>query len=118
MDSLAFWLYTADTGIQSIDFGTSPRRSSGDVMFRVKNASTTYTALGVLVTITGDRAFDYYLSLDGEQFAAAVDLGDLGPNTYTEGITLRRVTPADAPLGEQAVDVVAAATSWTNDNAA
>ncbi len=113
MDSLAFWMFNADGKIDALNFRNSPRRTSADVMFRVYNASTSYTAVDVTVSLTGERAHTYYLSLDGENFAAALDLGDLAPGTYTEGITLRRCTPTDAPLGEEAVEVVAQAANWT-----
>lgn len=113
-DTLAFWMYSADGRIDSISFGGSPRRSSADVMFRMVNASTSYTANEVTISLRGTRASSYWLSLDGENFAAAVDLGDLAPGTYTEGITLRHITPPDEPLGKQSVEVVAKATSWTS----
>ncbi len=113
MDTLAFWMYSADGQINSLSFGKSPRRSSDDVALRVFNASANYTARQVTVTLTGERATSYYLSLDGDNFAAAVDLGDLAPGDFTAAITLRRVTPADAPLGTETVQAVAAAASWT-----
>ncbi len=111
-DTLAFWMYAADGELNAVTFGNSPRRTSADVMFRIVNLSTSYTAVESTLTLRGPRASSYYLSLDGDNFAAAVDLGDLAPGTYTEGITLRRVTPEDAPLGAETVEVVAAATSW------
>lgn len=112
-DTLAFWMYSADGQVNSISFGNAPRRSSSDVMFRLVNASTSYTANAVTVFLRGSRSTSYYLSLDGESFAAAVDMGDMAPGTYTEGITLRRITPPDAALGKESIEVVAAATSWT-----
>ncbi len=114
MDTLSFYLVTGDQTITSLDFGVSPRRSSADVIFRIKNSSEAYTAEDVTVSVRGDRAFTYYLSLDGEHFAATVSLGDISPGSYTTTITLRRVTPSDAPLGEEAVDVVAAPATWQN----
>ncbi len=113
MDTLIFWMYAADGAVDSLTFGNSPRRSSSDVMFRLRNLSALYTAQDVTVTITGERAHTYYLSLDGDLFTAQIELGDLAPGTYTEGITLRRVTPSDAPLGDEAVKVIATAASWT-----
>lgn len=113
MDTLAFWMYSADGSINSINFGPAPRRSSADVSFRLFNASTVYTANEVLVTVEGTRGFTYYLSTDGESFAGSIDLGDMAPGTYTGELTLRRVTPSDAPLGAETVTVVATAATWT-----
>lgn len=112
MDTLAIWMFNTDAQVRDIGFGKAPRRSSGDVLFRVKNRSASYVATDVIVTLVGTYAWHYYLSLDGEQFGAAVELGDLAPGDYSSGITLRRVTPSDAPLGEQSVDIVATAATW------
>jgi hypothetical protein len=113
MDTLIFWMFAGDAELQAVDFGACPRRSSDDVPFRVKNDSTSYVAEQVTVSVTGAQAWNYLLSLDADHFAATVELGDLPPSGYSDGIYLRRVTPSDAPLGEQAVDVIAQPAAWS-----
>lgn len=112
MDALALWGYSRDAEILVVDFGTVPRRSSDELQVRVKNLSTSYTATDVVVSIVGALDWHYYLSLDDDVFTATVELGDLAPGDLSDGITVRRVTPTTAPLGEHTVDIRATPASW------
>lgn len=93
--------------------GTAGSGSSGDVTFQVINQSTLYTAASVIVSITGANSNDLLISLDGQEFAATVELGDMVPGAISPVIYLRRVTPAAQATGLKSAEIQLTTTSWS-----
>lgn len=117
---LAVWNPSTDVPIGGayLDWGDSPRSSSDDVTFRVKNLSSTLTASDI--TLSCDAITDgspsvagmHLLSLDGSTFTATVNIASLAPGAISSVVTMRRVLPSNAPLGKWALRTHAAAASW------
>lgn len=122
VDTLEFWQPLRDWVIDEnyLPWGTVARNSSADKQLRVRNASLVYTASAVTVTVqemglaepTRSVAAQHLLSTDGRTFAAAVTIGTLPPGGVSGRITLRRVTAADADLGDGDFQLLAHAT-WS-----
>ncbi len=123
VDTLLFWHPRQDQRSPDDWFawGTVARGSSADKIFRVKNASVRYTALGVVVSLQHLNLYDplirvdhqHYLSLDGRSFAATVNVGDLPPGATSAVVILRRVTARDADEGPGEFQLSAQASDWT-----
>ena len=96
-DELVGWKVDGNEPLSLIHWGLVAAGSSADRTFRVKNASTLYTAYDVVVIA---ESVDHYLSLDGRLFTASISLGDLRPSGISAVITVRRVTPSSATLGD------------------
>lgn len=120
-DRLALWHPTLDERVTPayFDWGNTPRSSSGDRLFRVKNLSSTLTATSVRVAMdtltdgTPSVPGQHSLSYGGGSFLAQVNVGNLAPGTISGPVTLRRITPSNAQLGLFAFRVFAEATSWS-----
>ncbi len=114
-DSLAIWAYAVNGKLVGLDFGEVPACSSGDVMIRVKNQSPRYTAHDVTLQFQPhpDLGWHFYLSDDGVNFAATLDLGELAPNALTGAIWIRRVTPSDTDLGAKQTRLSATVAAWS-----
>lgn len=111
-DDLVIWLLSQNNPI-TVMKASPPRRSSTDVAIRVKNRSTSYTAVGVTVSVTGTSAAFYLMSVDGEDtFTATASIGDLAPNAVSDAVVLRRVIPSTAALGTHTCTLRATPTSW------
>lgn len=95
-DKLALWVDSAASTVARIPLGIVPAGTSEDFPFRILNASTTYTATDVTITVHGAQASSLYLSEDGRTFSAALSLGDLPPSVRSPILYFRRVTPTDA----------------------
>lgn len=118
---LAVWHPTNDEPISGayLDWGDSPRSSSADRTFRVKNLSGTLTAN--TITVSCDSLTDsspsvagsHFLSDDGTTFTATESIAALAPGAISSVLTLRRVLASNAPLGVWAPRVHAVASSWT-----
>jgi len=120
-DALALWQTSVDAQTASTYFnwGTVNQKSTGDLLFRVHNSSTVYSAISVVVSLadvgtpaTPSQAATHLLSTDGLLFAATVTIDVIPPLSTTAPIILRRVTPAAATLGAFTYSVTATATSW------
>lgn len=121
-DTLSLWHPSQDAVLPAgyLHWGAVPRRSGADLSLRVCNNSAVYTATAVELSIadTGtvaspSQAATHLFSTDGIRFTATAAVGDLAPGSVSAPITLRRVTPADADLGDFTFDIVATPTSWT-----
>lgn len=119
---LAIWHPSSDAHVSGpyFDFGDTPRSSSADRTFRVKNLSATLTAhsialaLDALTDTTPSVPGQYTISADGgTTFLATVNIGDLSPGGISSVLTLRRNTPANAALSVWEPRLVAQATSWS-----
>lgn len=119
-DRLEIWHPTLDqrVGPAYFDWGDTPRGSSDDLTFRVKNISSAKTALSVRVamealtdtspTVLSQEA----LSLDGSSWLAQVNVGDLAPGEISaQTVTLRRTLVDNATMGLWSFRVFAESTS-------
>lgn len=101
-----------------LDFGDTPRSSSEDRAFRVKNLSGTQTAgqarvaMDVLTDGAPSVPAQHTLSYGGGSFLAQVNIGDLAPGAISGPVTIRRITPSNAQLGLWAFRVFAESTAW------
>lgn len=113
MDKLAIWGYSVDASAEGIELGTVFRRSSEDARFRVKNLSGIYTAHNVTVECrSSTEAYQYLVSLDGQDFVGRLQLGDIAPGSISTGLYLRRNTPSTAALGQQNAQLSAYTSTW------
>lgn len=118
---LALWHPTLDERIPPayLDWGDTPRSSSEDRTFRVRNLSSTLTANSVRVameTLTDASPSvpaQHTLSYAGGSFLAQVNIGSLAPGATSGLVTFRRITPSNAQLGLWAFRVFSEATSWS-----
>lgn len=116
-DSLAFWGLSINARVGRINFGSVPKRSSEDQLFRVKNESAQYTAQAVVISledVTADTAAQYLLSVDGQSFAATANLGDLHAQALSPTVWLRRATPSTSATGALECKIRAHATAWVS----
>lgn len=119
-DRLVMWDPTASSllAANALDWGNTPRSSSADRTFRIKNVSTTQTAQGIIISGEANTDFtpsvpgQYLYSSNGTTFTATLNIGDLAPTAVSSVLTIRRVTPSNAALGVHAFRVKAAATTW------
>jgi hypothetical protein len=117
---LCFWHSTLDQRLAPayLDFEDVPRGTSADRVFRVKNLDSAKTAqnirvaLSVLTDGSPSIAAQHLLSLDGLSFASQVNVGSLAPGAMSAPITMRRVTPSNAPLSVWAPRVFAEPEGW------
>lgn len=120
LNALELWHPTNDEKLPPawLDWGNTPRGSSEDRTFRVKNVSTTSTAQAVRVAfdVLTDGApsvpGQHLLSYGGGSFLAQVNVGDLAPGAISGPVTLRRVTASNAELGLFAFRVFAEPDAW------
>lgn len=119
---LAFWHPTLNARIDGswFDVGDTPRGSSRDIKFRLKNLSPTRTVTNAqadyqTMPVSGAEPLyfgtdyelaDYltFFSIDGLLFQPTGSLPSgggitLGPQSISQVMTLRIVAPTDAPLG-------------------
>lgn len=123
-DTLVLWHPSADRALtpDDIDFGQVAAGGSADRRFRVRNASTRYWAVDVVVTAVPNDAADdgddqvseqVLLSADGRLFETQIDAGSLGPAALTPVFTMRALIPADAATGAGAFLLAATARTWS-----
>ena len=120
---LALWHPTLDQRITPsyFDWGNTPRGSSADRTFRVKNLSTVQTANSIRVaqeiltdtvpSVAGQHTL--MKASESTSFLAQVNVGALAPGAISEVVTLRRVTPSNAVLSLWCHRVFAEATTWS-----
>jgi hypothetical protein len=117
-DRIVFWDSATDVegDVNALNFGDSPRHSSADKRFRVKNTSSTVISAAVTLSLESltdpgpgpDTHTMMMLSKDnGRTFSASVNVGTLSPGQISQVILLRRVIPAAADLGTWAARVIA-----------
>lgn len=120
VDSLMFWhpIYDRQLDADFFDWGNVARGSSADRRFRVRNASSQYTATDVVISMFEyglpalSVAAQHFLSTDGLNFAASVDVGTLHPHATSAALVLRRVTAPDSDYGSLDMQLLAHATDW------
>lgn len=101
------------------DWGNTPRASSADKTFRVKNLDPALTAQSVRVAMEGltlkapSLPGQHVLSLDNSLWLAQVNIGTLAPGAISQVISIRRITATNAGLSVDTARLFAEATSWT-----
>lgn len=101
------------------DWGNTPRASSGDKSFRVKNMSPASTAQDIRVAMEGVTVKNpslpgqHVISLDGSLWLAQVNIGALAPGAISQVINLRRITATNAVLSVDTARLFAESQSWT-----
>jgi len=126
-DRLRLWDPSADEPLDDnatdgpyFDWGDTPRSSSADNTFRVKNNSSTLTANSVTVAIESLTAAPTdslesqhtFSTPSNPTFTATKALGNLSPGALSEVITVRRNLTATADLGLWWARITAEAASW------
>lgn len=120
-DRLALWHPTLDqrVGPAYFDWGNTPRGSTADRTFRVKNLSGTLTAvtprvaMDILTDSSPSFIGEHFIGLSGT-FLAQQNIASLSPGAISaETLTLRRVIPTNAQLSLWSMRVYAEATSWS-----
>lgn len=109
MDDLSFYDVENAVVVTTLDLGTIAPHSSDDTLLRVANNSTAYQAEDVTVAAT---SIQLWLSVDGDNYTASIDLGDIPPNGTSSPFWLRRVTPAGT--GAQTGSLTATPASWSD----
>lgn len=105
-DRLEVWHPTLDERVSPtyFDWGKSPRGSSADRTFRVKNLSPSRRASAIMVYCDAltdtypSVAYQHYVAM-GSVFANSLTIASLEPGRISPVITLRRITPSDATMG-------------------
>jgi hypothetical protein len=101
---------TQDLEFSGIDWGTIAPGTSADLKFRVYNTSPYYTATGV--ELTQPDTSNHYLSSDGENFVANLELPDIPPSLHSTTLTLRRVIPHTATAGVDGYSISITVGAW------
>lgn len=121
LDRLALWHPTLDQRITPayFDWGNVPRGSTADRTFRVKNLSSTLTAvtprvaMDVLTDASPSFIGQHFIGKSGT-FLAQQNIASLSPGAISsEVLTLRRVMASNAQLSLWSMRVFAEATSWS-----
>lgn len=120
LDRLVLWHPTLNQRVSAayFDWGDTPRGSSADKLFRVKNISPTLTATAPRISTEtlddGSPSVPGYHTLSkGSGFASQQNLANIAPGAISaETCTLRRTTPSNAQLGLWDLRIQAEATTW------
>ena len=107
-DSLSLWQSTVDLPLKvgGLDWGDSALGSTSDKRFRIKNLSEALTAYEIQIWVEDERnypfpspASQFLFSTDGgNSWTTSVTVGALAPDSVSEEILMRRVTPTNALL--------------------
>lgn len=120
-DRLRIWHPTLDQEVEGsyFDWGDVPR--SGATLtrtFRVKN-DRALTGNSILISMEAltdgspTTVSQHAFSPDGTTFTSTLNIGALAPGAISGVITLRRITPSNAPLLPWTSRINAVAASWT-----
>lgn len=121
-DRLALWQPSTDVKItpQFFDWGNTPRSTSADKTFRIKNLSSTLTANNINIYIEallpGTPSVNGMHTLSdngGATFLNSLTIPSLAPGAISGVLTLRRTIPANAQVSVWSARVAADVTSWT-----
>lgn len=120
LDQLLLWSATSNERVSpaEFDWGTTPRSSTDDRYFRVKNTSSLLTAHNIRVAMEAptdtipSTPLQHVIAKDSS-FLAQQMIGAIGPGAVSEIFTLRRITPSNAHLGLATFRLYAEAESWS-----
>lgn len=116
---LEIWHPTLDERVPPayFDWGDTPRGSSDDRLFRVKNVSPSMTANSIRVSMaaltdTVPSVHAQHLISQGGSFLAQQNIGSLPPGATSSPLTLRRITASNAVLSLWDFRMSAETTDW------
>jgi hypothetical protein len=121
-DRLAFWHPTSNQKISPsyFDFGNTPRGSSQDINFRIKNLSSGLTANDIDVYVDaptpGAPSVASFLTFSTDNktsFSPSFTIEDLAPGEVSPVYTLRRVTPNAAQISVWSARINTQPQSWS-----
>ncbi len=102
-----------------LDWGDTPRGSSGDKQFRIKNTSTSLTASNVTLQFyepgsvaSPSSVYQHFVSDDGLAFRGLIRVPSIGPGQLAGPFYVRRVTPTDAVTTMPVVVKIALEGTW------
>lgn len=110
--------------IEALDFGDSPKSSSKELRFRLKNVSASAIATATSVAVESitdpgpgpDTSAMFLFSKDnGITFAAAANVGTLSPGQISVQVLARLVVPNNADLGTWCARVVGSSGGGVNE---
>jgi hypothetical protein len=113
MPFLQFFDVETQANISTLNIGTVAPSSSDDTPLRLLNTSDQFQAEDVTVAATGTDAVQLWLSLDGDSFAASINIGDIPPSGTSDTFWLRRVTPSTSATGGRSAALSATPAAWT-----
>jgi hypothetical protein len=125
LQRLDLWHPTLDQALTGtyFDWGNIQQAGTMSRQFRIKNASSTQTANGVVFDTAPTNAepsptlptstSQLGASFSGGAYASSVTVGNLAPGAISGIVTLRRVTLTNAQIGLTAMRVRAYAASWS-----
>lgn len=115
MEELKFYKPSAAAQITALALTPAAPSSSDDILLRIANTSDLYQAENVVVSCDGSQdGRDLWLSLDGADFSASIEVGDILPGGLSLAFTLRRVSPSDTGVGLKQCTLKATPAGWTN----
>jgi len=107
-DALSLWQSNGDLPLKvgGLDWGDSALGSTADKSFRIKNLSDAHTAYEIQIWVEDERnypfpspASQFLFSTDGgNSWTTSVTVGAIAPDSVSEEIMMRRVTPTNALL--------------------
>lgn len=113
MDNLSFFNVETAALTTALQFGDVSLASSDDSPLRVINNSDLYKAEDVIISVTGTSAIQLWLSVDGDNFASAIDVGDIPPGGTSSTFWLRRVSASTETPGAHTASLTATPTGWS-----
>ena len=114
-DRLIFWEPVNDNATNGayFDWGDIAQGTSRTKTFRIKNNSAAKTATSVAISSTAVTfGMTVLFSIDGTNYAASVNIGNLAPGATSSVLYVKRSVPAAEPMQPQACYFTADATSW------
>ncbi len=123
VDRVAFWHPDLDEEVPPayFDWGNTPRGSSADRSFRIKNLSPDLTANDVTIyaqaltagvpSVAGMHSLS---SNGGSTFLTNITVDELAPGEISSELILRRVVPMNAQVSVWSARLAADVTSWTS----
>lgn len=116
---LEIWHPTLDERVPPgyFDWGDTPRGSTDDRQFRVKNLSPTMTANSIRVyldalTDTVPSVPGQHLISQGGSYLAQQNIGSLAPDSISTPLTMRRITASNATLSVWDFRLIAESQDW------
>jgi len=120
-DRMDIWHPTLNQRLDAagFDFGDTPRGSTADISFRVKNISSTKTANNITVGMEAltdtspTNVSQYTMNYNGGTFASTQAIGSLTTGQISSVMVLRRTTPSNAVMSVWDTRVTAVAATWS-----
>lgn len=121
-DRIALWQPSVDSKItpQFFDWGNTPRSSTADKTFRIKNLSSTLNANNINIYVEsltpGSPSVGGMMLLSdngGSTFLTSLLIPTLAPGAISSVLTVRRTLPSNSQVSVWSARIAADVTSWT-----